>query len=267
MVLEKTYELLKNRQNLRFEKLEITDVRIGLLLTAVRLSDGSCGVASTLSDYQMHCIKENRDFGDFTPSKIKGQKVVDLFETEKRSNVIDTLRIAVLNAISSRMITAGDYKIMNDTDPVDLIRLDQQKTVTIVGGFHSYIRKISKTDNKLNVLELDENLLAQEYKKFFVPADDFKKILPVSDIIIITGFTLVNNTIDGLLSSIPSKAQVIVTGPSSSIIPDVLFSYGVNMIGATQITHPDLLFTIVEEAGAGYHLFKYCARKICVLNE
>lgn len=267
MILYKTYELLKNNKNLQFEKLEINDVRIGMLLTAVRLSDGSCGVASTLSDYQIHCLKENRDYGDFTPSKIKGHKVIDLFETDKRSNIIDTLKIAALNAISSKLMSASNYKLLVDTDPVDLIELDLQKTITIVGGFHSYIRKISDTDNKLNVLEMNKDFLSDEHKKFFIPAADFKKVLPVSDIIIITGLTLVNNTIDGLLASIPPQAQVIVTGPSSSIIPDALFSYGVSMIGATQITDPGMLFTIVEEAGAGYHLFKYCARKICILNE
>jgi hypothetical protein len=61
--------------------LEISDVRLGVHLTAVKLSDDSFGIAGTLPDIQFHCIKENRDFGDFTPSKIKGQRVIDLLET------------------------------------------------------------------------------------------------------------------------------------------------------------------------------------------
>jgi len=267
MILDETYELLKNRECLQFEKLVLSDVRIGLLLTAVRLSDGSCGVAGTIPDNLVHCDKENRDYGDFTPSRIKGRKVTDLFETAKKSNVTDSLRIAVLNALSSRLISDSNYTILENTDPIDLIELDSKSTITIVGGFHSYIRRISGTKNKLYVLELNKDALAPEHKKYFVRAGDFRKILPLSDIIIITGLTLVNNSIDGLLSSIPPKAQVIVAGPSSSIIPDILFKYGINIIGATRITDQDLLFTIAGEAGAGFHLFKYCAQKICVLND
>ena len=267
MILDETYGLLKKRYKTQLEKLTISDVCLGVHLTAVKLSDESYGVASTMADVRVHCNKEDRDFGDFTPSKIRGQKVMDLFDTTRKSGIIDTLKIAALNANSSIIISNSDYHILENTDPVDLIPLDSQKTITIVGGFHSYIRKIAQTNNKLNVLELDIDALSEEHKRYYVPASGFKEIIPISDIIIITGLTLVNNTIDGLLSVIPSNAMVIVTGPSSSIIPDILFKNKVNIIGATRITKPELLFALVSEAGAGFHLFQYCAQKICILNE
>ena len=267
MIPDKTYSLLKTKYKNQIQNLSITDVRIGLFLSAVQLSDGSYGVASSDTGGQHHCIKKNRDFGTFTPLKIKGQKVIELFESDKRSNLTDTLKIAVLNAISSKLITLSDYKILENCDPIDLIELNSQKTITIVGGFQSYIQKISETNNKLFVLELNENALNEEQKKFYVPANEYMRVLPVSDIVIITGLTLVNNTIDGLLSAVAPKAQVIVTGPSSSLIPDILFENGVNIIGATRITKPDLCFQIVGEGGAGFHLFEYCAQKICILND
>ena len=134
------------------------------------------------------------------------------------------------------------------------------------GAFHSYIRKISETPNKLFVLEKNKEALPAEYKKFFVVADDYKTILPDSDIVIITGQTLVNNTIDYLLRAISPGAQVIVTGPSGSIIPDILFENGVSIIGASRITKPEILFDIVSDGGTGFHLFEYCARKISILK-
>jgi uncharacterized protein (DUF4213/DUF364 family) len=267
MILEETYTLLRTKYKDQIENLTITDVRIGVLLSAVLLSDGSCGVSSTVLDTNSHCDRKSRDFGDFSPLKIKGQKVINLIETEKKSTFIDTLKIAVLNAISSKLLTTSDYRIIENSDPIDLIDLTSKKTITIVGGFQTYIQKISETNNKLYILELNENALSEEQKQFYVPASEYSKILPASDIVIITGLTLVNNTIDDLLSSIKPKTQVIVTGPSSSIIPDVLFKNRVNIIGATRITDSDLLFSIVSEAGAGFHLFRYCAKKISILNE
>jgi uncharacterized protein len=267
MILDETYNFLQTRYSDQISNLKIEEVRMGAHLTAVRLSDNSYGVASTMSDNQDYCVKCNRDFGDFTPTKVAGQKVTFLFETTKKSNIIDTLRIAVLNAISSTILSNGNYKIVENADPIDLIDLNSKKTITIVGAFQSYIQKISAANNQLFVLELNKDAFIDEHRRYYVPADEYNRVLPESDIVIITGLTLVNNTIDGLLAAISPGTKVIVTGPSSSLVPDVLFQNKVSIIGATRILNPELLFPIVSEFGAGFHLFKYCAQKICILNE
>jgi uncharacterized protein (DUF4213/DUF364 family) len=267
MIVEDTYKLLRARYPGPFEYLEIEKVRIGVFHTAIKLSDGSFGVSSTLPGMELPCDKKHRDFGDFSPLKIKGQKVTGLFETGKKSHIIDTLKVAVLNAISSQFLTLSGYHMIENADPIDLIDLQENKTITIVGAFHSYINRISETQNKLYVLELNENALSPCEKKFYVPAKNYQEILPLSDTVIITGLTLVNNTIDNLLASILPHTQTVVTGPSSSIIPDVLFENHVNILGAAQITDPEMLFSVVSEAGAGFHLHEYCAKKICIINE
>jgi len=266
MIIEQTYNLLLSRYKSEIEKLTISDVRVGIYLTVVRLSDGSLGTSATLADDQPFCSKRNRNFGDFTPLKIRGQKVMAIMESKKDIALLLSLRMAVLSAISSKVISSGSYNILEDQDPLQLINLDADKTITVVGAFHSYIRKISETANHLFVLELNEEALPLEYKKFFVPAREFKTILPDSDIVIITGQTLVNKTIDQLLEAIVPGTQVIVTGPSSSILPDILFENKVSIIGAVRITKPEILFDIVGEGGTGYHLFEYCAQKICILK-
>jgi uncharacterized protein len=266
MITDQTYKLLFNRYKYAFAKLTIADIRIGIYLTAVILSDGSTGTSATLTDDQPFCLKRNRDFGEFTPLKFKGQKVMALFESKKDSILFSSLRMAVLSAISSKAILSGNYKIVEDKDPIQLIDLIPNKTITVVGAFHSYISKISETGSKLFVLEMNEETLPQEYKKFFVPASEFKTILPVSDIVIITGQTLVNGTIDGLLEMIVPGTQVIVTGPSCSILPDILFQKKVSILGAVRITKPEIMLDIVSEGGTGFHLFEYCAQKICILK-
>lgn len=267
MILQQTIDLLKTKHKGLVENLTISDVRIGVYMTAVRLSDGSCGVASTDIESHPPCCKRDRDYGDFTPTKIVGQRLIDLLESDKPLKVLDTLKVSSLNAVSMKILSESGYKVIEDMDPVDLIDLAHHRTVTLVGGFHSYIQRIAATDNKLHVLELDENALRDDQKKFYVPAEEYVKILPVSDVVIITGLTLVNNTIDGLIGAIAPHSQVIVAGPSSSLLPDILFENKVNIIGATKITDTEKAFAVAGEAGSGYHLFRYCARKICILNE
>lgn len=266
MIIDQTYNLLRTRYKDEIEPLTIADIRVGAYLTAIRLSDNSCGTASTLEDDHPFCAKADRDFGDFTPLKIKGKKVLELFETAKESTLISSLKTAVLSAISSKIISSGRYRIIEDADPLQLLNLSQQKTITIVGAFQSYIKNISATKNRLFVLEMNENAFREDQKKFFVPADKYKEVIPLSDVVIITGQTLVNGTIDDLLSAVTPGTEVIVTGPSGSIVPDILFENKVNMIGAIKITDPEVLFEIVGEAGLGYHLFEYCARKICIIK-
>ena len=266
MIIDETYDLLRTKYNTDANDLVISDVRIGVFLTAVLLSDGSTGVASTNNDALSNPYVKERDFGKFSPSKIKGQKVIELFNKSSNLKIIDTLKVAVLNALSSQIISKNNYRIIEETDPIDLIDLTHSKTISIVGAFQSYIKKVAATKNKLYVLELDENALNEDQKQFYIPADKFSEILPRSDIIIITGLTLVNNTIDKLLATISPAAKVIVTGPSSSMIPDILFKKGVNTVGGTRITNAELLFNLVSEAGTGFHLFKYCAEKYCIVN-
>jgi uncharacterized protein len=266
-IIEQTYDLVKSRYSDQIKNLTISDLRIGIYLTVVRLSDNSYGASATIVDNQPFCTKSNRNFGDFTPLKFRGQKVTDILETTGQTAILSSVRIAVLNAISSKLILCGNYKVIEECDPIQLLDLASEKTITIVGAFYSYIRKISDTGNKLFVLEMNEDALASEYKKFFVPAKDYMSILPASDIVIITGQTLVNQTIDDLLKTISPGTQVIVTGPSSSILPDILFANKVGIIGSVRITKPDILFDIVSEGGSGFHLFEYCAKKICILND
>jgi uncharacterized protein len=266
MILQQTYSFLNSESGINLNELLIQKVIFGLRLTAVQLSDSSCGMASTFDDEFSPLTKKDRDFGDYSPSKYSGKSVAELFATEKKSGLIDTLKIAVLNAISSRLLETSNYKVISEKDPIDLIDLNSKKKITLVGAFNSYIEKISATNSILRVLELDENALAEQHKKFYVAAEKYPIVIPDSDIVIITGLTLVNNTLDGLLETVKPETQVVVTGPSANIVPEVLFRNKVNIIGATRVYDSEMLFKCVAEAAAGYHLFKYCAEKICILN-
>jgi uncharacterized protein (DUF4213/DUF364 family) len=238
-------------------------------MSAVKLSDGTVGLSSLLmpKDSDGHCKKSNRNFGDFTPLQITGKTVWELLEFPFKNNIVQSLKIATLNAISSKLLDTGNYKVLKNTDPVDLIDLNLKRTITMAGAFQSYIDRISKTGNRLFVLEFNKDALIGEDRRFFVPAANYKELLPVSDIVIITGLTLVNDTLDGLLETVKPEAQIIVTGPSSSFIPDILFQHHVKIVGAVRISNPEKMFQVVSEGGAGYHLFEYCAEKISVLNE
>ena len=268
MILNETFELLKTKYKSQFKTTTITRVNLGLFFTAVQLSNGYCGLASTDMNL-VSCCTHNRikEFGDFSPGKISGQKLLDLFNHTEGSKILDIVRLAAINAVSAELIENSDYKIIEDKDPIDLVDLNGNKTVCVVGAFHTYIRNIADTSAKLIILELNEKAVPDDYKKYYVPAEKASEVFPGSDVIIITGSTLMNNTIDNILDILPPNKLVIIVGPTASIIPDILFKKGINIIGSTRIIDADKVFHAVSEGAAGYHLFRYGAQKICIVNE
>ncbi len=268
MILSETIHYLLENQENRLKELTITKLVMGKQFTAVMLSDGSCGLAAAEIPEKTQCSHGKiRIHGEFAPGNFKGNTVYKLFSYEDNDCRISfSVKLAVINAISEKEISNGKYHIVKHKDTLEVLDIGSLSKVTVVGAFHSYIKKLAETGCILKVLELNEDALSDEHKHFFVPVHQAESILSESDIVIITGSTLVNETLDDLLGMIKNNAQIAVIGPSSSLFPDVLFDRGVTIIGATVISDKETMFRIISEGGSGYHLFEKCAYKICITN-
>ena len=268
MILNETFDLLKTRYENQFKTVTIERVNVGLFFTVVQLSSGFCGLASVDSTNLNICAQNRKkEYGAFSPGKISGQKLLDLFSHTEESKILDIVRLAAINAVSAELISKSNYTIIEDKDPIDLVDLNSNKTVCIVGAFHTYMKNIANTSAKLIVLELNESAVPDDFKKYYVPAEKASSVFPDSDVIIITGSTLINNTLDKMLKIIPPNKKVIIVGPTASLIPDVLFEHGINIIGCTRIVDADRVFHAISEGAAGFHLFHNGAQKICLLND
>jgi len=267
-MVDKTLEVIKSKYGKHFDTVKIEKFVAGIYFTAVKLTSGYCGLAYSNIN-ALDCCTDNRKkgFADFTPGNFKGQKVVDLINSTDQSALMTTLRLAALNALSAELMADSKYRIIENMDPIELVDLTGRKQVCLVGAFLSYIKKISQSNSVLKIVELNENAVPEEYRQYYVPAELSNDTIANSDIVIITGSSLANNTLGHLLEIISAKTQVILVGPTSSLLPDVLFAHGVDIIGATRITDNDKMLEMVAEGASGFHLFKSCASKICIVNE
>jgi uncharacterized protein (DUF4213/DUF364 family) len=71
---------------------------------------------------------------------------------------------------------------------------------------------------------------------------------------ILTGSTIVNHTIDGLLSLAPKNGQVAVIGPTASLHAQPFFRRGVTVMGGVKITDADNALRALAEGGSGRHI-------------
>lgn len=88
--------------------------------------------------------------------------------------------------------------------------------------------------------------------------------MPKADNLIITGTTLINDTLEDLLAMKKADAKVVVVGPTVSMLPKAMFDRGVSYAGGVYVRDADALLDIIAEAGSGYHFFGKFANKITI---
>ncbi len=266
MIVEKTIQFILDKYALQYRNTTIEKIICGATFTAVQLSNGYCGLAKTeCNEPAMHGHRRKESL--YLPGNIKGNKVLDFLKYHSNENYLDIIKLATINALSAEIMAKANYHIIENKDPLELVDITN-KRIAMVGAFCSYIRKLSQMPCTLKVLELNANAFEKEYIHLYIPAERFNEIFSNADIVIITGSTLANHTMEQLLSEVPKNATVIVVGPTSGILPEFLFEQQVSIIGATQVIDADKLFSVIAEGGAAYHLFDGgAARKICILHE
>jgi uncharacterized protein (DUF4213/DUF364 family) len=76
------------------------------------------------------------------------------------------------------------------------------------------------------------------------------------DVLFCTDSFLINDTAEEILSQFRrSSIKIIALGPTASMIPDILFDYGVDIVAGMKILKSDATINVVQ-GGGGTDLFK-----------
>jgi uncharacterized protein (DUF4213/DUF364 family) len=139
--------------------------------------------------------------------------------------------VAALNALlAARLASSG--LTLGDENGLDLIaRRAAGRRLAVVGRF-PYLSHVRSEAAQSWVLELDP-----EGDEF--PARAAPDILPQADVVGISGSTLANGTLEGLLRLCRSDALVAVIGPTTPLSP-VVFQYGASILCGVVVEDVDL---------------------------
>lgn len=263
ILLETKEELLKR---IDISSITLERVVVGIFFTGVKLSTGHGGMCATpiKAIPEAVCCPSSAKEMPFS-GKMEGRTVEWALDYLDSPHVLlKTIAIATLNALSALEYEKGNYNIDNETDSFDTVELTKDSVVVVVGALVPILRKALKEGCELYILEKDPSTLKRQELEHFVEADRFPEVVPKATHLIITGTTLINDTLDGLLEAAPEDADIIVTGPTSSMIPDVFFRHKVKKLGGDIVRNPNECLDILAEAGSGYHLFGKSTEKILV---
>ncbi len=112
------------------------------------------------------------------------------------------------------------------------------KKVAVVGHF-PFVPRLREIADTLWVLELNPGTGD-------LPAEEASQVLPRSDVVALTGTSLLNGTFDGLVDLCRPDAYVIVLGATTPVSP-AFFTVGVDAVSGTRIVDPASALTAVSQ--------------------
>ena len=271
-VLAETIDIVIEKSHGTLEKISVDDVVIGVFFTGVKLSTGHAGVAFTPVGEMPEAVCCPTSAARMPAAGSFGKTpVLEILPYALDRNVLKSaIGVATLNAVSQLILESVEpagFSIVKDTDGFDLLRILPQETVSLVGAFGPFIHRLKMMGNPFFVIERNPQTLRPDEMKFFRSEAEAGATLERSDVAILTGTAIVNQSIDSILPHLNSKKRAAIIGPTASMIPDAFFRRGVSVMAGVRITDPERMATVLRQGGSAFHLFKDCCEKIAFVHE
>ena len=269
ILLEETSKIIREYFGERLENMVVERAVFGLFFSGVKISTGHGGLCFTPVKEipEAVCCPSSAKAMPLS-GKLRGRSVKDYLDDLSHANILrKTLAIATLNALSACYWEENkdlDYKIEMDIDSFDVMKIPQGKKSVVIGALVPMLKKLLAADADFKVLEMDSCTLKGKELEHFAPSKDAGLYLPDSDLDVITGVTILNDTLPDLLAMCKPGADILVTGPTAGMLPDAFFKRGVTVMGGILVTKPDELLDIISEGGSGYHFFGKSAERIVI---
>jgi uncharacterized protein (DUF4213/DUF364 family) len=250
-----------------FDEITVARAVVGLFFTGVKLSNGAAGASATpiKSIPEAVCCPSSAMAMPF-PGKLRGRRAADLArEALSGHGIRRAVGIAAVNALAEvcwQRRPRWDVELCPGIDAFDATDIRSGDKVVVVGAFVPFLKELKRRGQSFLVLEQDPATLKADELPFFRPSEQAAEILPGADVVLITGSTLVNNTLEELLALTPSDARVTVVGPTVGMLPDAFLARGADVLGCVRITEPDEFLDLLAEGGSGYHFFGRSAQKL-----
>jgi uncharacterized protein (DUF4213/DUF364 family) len=204
------------------------------------------------------------------PGKLQGRAALDLArEALGQNGIRRAVGIAALNALADpcwRRRPHPEMELRLGIDAFDAAEIRPGERVVVVGAFVPFLKALKAMGQPYLVLEQDPATLKPDELPFFRPAGEAAEVLPEADVLLITGTTLINDTLDGLLALARPDARVTMVGPTVGLLPDPLLRRGADVLGSVRIVDPHAFLDILAEGGSGYHFLGRSAQKVVLVR-
>ena len=243
---------------------------IGLFFTGVKLTagqgiavGGTCATPRDAIPGDVCCPVTARAAGY---QHLAGRRASELMREALSDNGLRrAVGIATLNALAElawRRRPCPEVELLPGADAFDAAEPAAGERVVLVGAFIPFLKELKRRRQSYLVLEQNPAALKPEEMPFYRRADLAPEIVPGADVLLITGATLLNGTLEDLLALARPGARVVVVGPTVGLLPDAFLARGAGILGSVRITRPDAFLDLLGEAGSAPHFLGHSAEKI-----
>ena len=253
------------------EPLRVERAAVGLFFTGVQLSNGIAGACATPlgTIREAVCCPSSAMAMPF-PGKLKGRPALDLAqEALSPGGIRRAVGIAALNALADtcwRCRPHPEMTLQSGVDAYDATEIRPADKVVVVGAFVPFLKALKAKRQPFIVLEQDPATLKPDELAYFRPAAEAPEVVPEADVLLITGTTLLNDTLEDLLRLARPEARVTMVGPTVGLLPDAFIARGADVLGSVRIVDPATFLDVLAEGGSGYHFLGRSAEKVVLVR-
>ncbi|MFC1835165.1 Rossmann-like domain-containing protein [Thermodesulfobacteriota bacterium] len=271
-ILLEAAEIVRERLGGTFDHVLVERVVVGLFFTGVKLSNGSAGICFTpIKEIPEAVCCPSSAGRTFDPVRVRGSGVGAVLSALNSTEPIKTaVAIATLNALSAACFErglTGRCSIKEGMDAQDAVEMPVDKSVAVIGAFVPTLRRLKKRGGTWWVIEQDPRTLRDDELPHYVSAERSEEVIRSADVLIVTGVTLINHTLEGILAQARPEAEIAVMGPTASMVPEPLFERGVRVVGGVWVKESDDLLDVLAAGGSGFHFFDDLAARIVMEKE
>ena len=266
-ILTETIERVTETLGRDLDAIRIERAVLGLFYTGVKLTAGTAGTCATPREAIPGdvCCPVSAKAVPF-PGMLKGRPAAEIMQDALSP---DPLRrgvgIACLNALAElcwRRDRNPEIELLAGADAFDATQFRPEDRVVVVGAFVPFLKELKRRRQPFLVLEQNPTLLKPEEMPFYRPAEQAREVVPQADVLLVTGATLLNDTLEDLLSWARPEARVTVVGPTVGMLADAFLARGADILGSVRINDPDAFLELLAEGGAAPHFLGRAAEKI-----
>src|SRR4030067_1890399 len=173
-VISETIEILKEKSPAPHQEVWIDDLVIGIFFRGVKLSTVNAGCAFTpIGEVPEAVCCPTTAARMPQAGNLEGRPVSEVLKYSLDPNVLKSaIGVATLNALSQWIIESeeeGEYPVIEDKDGFDLLEIQPHETVSLIGAFGPYIRRLKMMGNPFFIIEKNTQTLRAEERKYFQP--------------------------------------------------------------------------------------------------
>lgn len=234
-------------------RVTIDQVSIGLGYTAVTTSDGGIGIAATNM-----------------PTDGKIGKPPELVDYEGRS-AAELLSCILAPDPMGRAMALALINALNHTqarllpeDPENTILFSRfgilaGARVAMVGYFPPLVRFFEKREIPISIIDNARGL--GDKKTFYHQLENW------ADVLLLTATSIINNTIEQLLSHAAPRLKTVILGPSTPMLPSAFTHLPVHMLAGIAITNRSAALKIVRHGGGTREMKPFSRKVYCQVNK